>query len=182
MSIYQKKNDPVNQQKPGLKNEVEKIRQHLVPEAQTSMPEDDDWETVDFPDAISVDSIPVLETTSAKTEDLILTAQDPREGMSQEVRELEVVLTKDSAEELGSVNLMEALHDCNRELVNRVTELETALEECQQTLENQEKLLEERTRELAKTQQQVTRLFYKLELCSQIIQRQEVLVESLTDK
>ena len=177
-----KKNDPVNQQKPGLKNEVEKIRQHLVPEAQTSMPEDDDWETVDFPDAISVDSIPVLETTSAKTEDLILTAQDPREGMSQEVRELEVVLTKDSAEELGSVNLMEALHDCNRELVNRVTELETALEECQQTLENQEKLLEERTRELAKTQQQVTRLFYKLELCSQIIQRQEVLVESLTDK
>ncbi|MDE5114698.1 MAG: hypothetical protein O4803_10715, partial [Trichodesmium sp. St15_bin1_1] len=177
-----KKNDPVNQQKPGLKNEVEKIRQHLVPEAQTSMPEDDDWETVDFPDAISVDSIPVLETTSAKTEDLILTAQDPREGMSQEVRELEVVLTKDSAEELGSVNLMEALHDCNRELVNRVTELETALEECQQTLENQEKLLEERTRELATTQQQVTRLFYKLELCSQIIQRQEVLVESLTDK
>ena len=82
-----KKNDPVNQQKPGLKNEVEKIRQHLVPEAQTSMPEDDDWETVDFPDAISVDSIPVLETTSASMNPSPLPS-----GSSLEKSEIEVIL------------------------------------------------------------------------------------------
>jgi len=176
-------NDPVNHQKLELKNEVEKIRQSLASEANTSIPEDDDWETtVNSPDSISVDSIPILETTSATPEDLILTAQDRTKRKFQEVPELEVVFTKNPTEELEYVNLMEALHDCNRELVNRVTELEAALEECQQTLVNQEKLLEERTRELATTQQQITRLFHKLELCSQIIQRQEVLMESLTDK
>lgn len=176
-------NDPVNHQKLELKNEVEKIRQPLAPEAHKSIPEDDNWETtVNSPDSISVNSIPILETTSATPEDLILTAQDQTKRNFQEVPELEVVFTKNPTEELESANLMEALHDCNRELVNRVTELETALEECQQTLGNQEKLLKERTRELATTQQQITSLFYKLELCSQVIQRQEVLMESLTDK
>ncbi len=174
-------NDPVNNQKLDHTYEVDKIEQHLAPEQQTSL-ENDEWETVNFPDAISVDSIPVLETTSAEPEDLILANQDRPQGKSEEVPGFQVVLKKDSTEELESANLMEALHECNRELINRVTELETSLEECQQTLENQEKLLEERTRELAATQQQVTRLFYKLELCNQIIQRQEVLVESLTDK
>ncbi|MGD1807946.1 hypothetical protein ACP6PL_21280 [Dapis sp. BLCC M126] len=176
-----KTNDPVNHQKLDHNHALDKIEQHLAPEEQT-FPENDEWETVNFPDAISVDSIPVLETTSAEPQDLILTTQNRTERKSQEVPGFEVVLTKDSTEELESANLMEALHECNRELVNRVTELETSLEECQKTLENQEKLLEERTRELAVTQQQVTRLFYKLELCNQIIQRQEVLVESLTDK
>ena len=177
-------NDPVNQEKLDQNNQLDEKEQNLSPELQTS-PEDDEWETVNFPNAISVDSIPVLETTSGEPQDLTLANQDQIDRNSQEVPELPevpVVLTKDSTEELESATLMEALHDCNRELVNRVTELETALEECQKTLENQEKLLEERTRELAGTQQQVTRLFYKLELCNQIIQRQEVLVESLTDK
>ncbi|NEQ37067.1 MAG: hypothetical protein F6K40_12585 [Okeania sp. SIO3I5] len=177
-------NDPVNQEKLDQNNELDEKEQNLSPELQTS-PEDDEWETVNFPNAISVDSIPVLETTSGDPQDLILPNQDQIDRKSQEVPELPevpVVLTKDSTEELESATIMEALHDCNRELVNRVTELETALEECQKTLENQEKLLEERTRELAGTQQQVTRLFYKLELCNQIIQRQEVLVESLTDQ
>ncbi|WP_426590416.1 hypothetical protein [Dapis sp. BLCC M229] len=174
-------NDPVNHQKLDYTHEVDKIEQHLAPEKQTS-PENDEWETVNFPDSISVDSIPVLETTSPEVKDLTLDHRDRTERKSQEVPEVKVVLTKNSTEELESANLMEALHECNRELINRVTELETSLEECQKTLENQEKLLEERTRELAATQQQVTRLFYKLELCNQIIQRQEVLVESLTDK
>ncbi len=174
-------NDPVNHQKLDQNNEVDKTQLHLAPEAQTS-PENDEWETVNFPNAISVDSIPVVETISAEAKDLTLANLAQPQRNSQEVPEVQVVLTKDSTEELESANLMEALHECNRELVNRVTELETSLGECQKTLENQEKLLEKRTQELAATQQQVTRLFYKLELCNQIIQRQEVLVESLTDK
>ncbi|NEQ76958.1 MAG: hypothetical protein F6K23_30410 [Okeania sp. SIO2C9] len=176
-------NNPVSNQKLGYNNDnVDQIKPALESEIHTSVPEDDEWETVNFPGVISVDSIPVVGTASAEAENLVPTNQNQPPKKSQETSEIKVGPTKDSIEELESTNLMEALHDCNRELVNRVTDLETALEECQETLENQEKLLEERTKELAATQQQVTRLFYKLELCNQIIQRQEVLVESLTDK
>lgn len=167
-------NDPVNYQELDKNyNDVDKIRPHIASESHTSS-EDDEWETVNFPDAISVDSIPVVEMGSSEAKDL--SDQPQFLGKSQEVP------TEKSSEPIESVSLMEELHQCNYELVNRVTELETALEECQTTLENQEKILEERTQELTKTQQQVTRLFYKLELCNQVIQRQEVLVESLTDK
>ncbi|NEN88254.1 MAG: hypothetical protein F6K48_04725 [Okeania sp. SIO3H1] len=178
-------NNPVSNQKLGHYNDdVEQIKPALEPEIHTSVPEDEDdeWETVNFPDLISVDSIPVVGKASTEATNLVPTNQNQSPRKSQEISEIQVGPTKYSIEELESTNLMEALHNCNRELVNRVTDLETTLEECQETLENQEKLLEERTKELAATQQQVTRLFYKLELCNQIIQRQEVLVESLTDK
>lgn len=176
-------NNPVSNQKLGHNDDnVDQTKPALESEIHTSVPEDDEWEVVDFPDVISIDSIPVVETASAEAKNLVPTNQNQPPGKSQKISEIKVGPTKDSIKELESTNLMEALHDCNRELVNRVTDLETALEECQETLENQEKLLEERTKELAATQQQVTRLFYKLELCNQIIQRQEVLVESLTDK
>ncbi|MDY7004137.1 MAG: hypothetical protein SWX82_09275 [Cyanobacteriota bacterium] len=175
-------NNPVSNQKLGHEDNVDQIKPALESEIQTSVPEDDEWEVVDFPGVISIDSIPVVGTASAEAKNLVPTNQNQPPKKSQEISDIKVGPTKDAIEELESTNLMEALHDCNRELVNRVTDLETALEECQETLENQEKLLEERTKELAATQQQVTRLFYKLELCNQIIQRQEVLVESLTDK
>ena len=180
------KNNPVSNQKLGHNNgdNVDQIKPALESEIHTYVPEDEDdeWETVNFPDSISVDSIPVVGTDSAEAKDLVPTNQNQPPIKSQEISAIQVGPTEYSIEELESTNLMEALHNCNRELVNRVTDLETTLEECQENLEHQEKLLEERTKELAATQQQVTRLFYKLELCNQIIQRQEVLVESLTDK
>lgn len=180
-------NNPVSNQKLGHHNNddnLDQIKPALESEIHTSVPEDEDdeWETVNFPDLISVDSIPVVGTASQEAKNLVSTNQNQPPRKSQEITEIQVGPTEYSIEELESTNLMEALHDCNRELVHRVTDLETTLEECQETLENQEKLLEERTKELAATQQQVTRLFHKLELCNQIIQRQEVLVESLTDK
>ncbi|NEP79100.1 MAG: hypothetical protein F6K39_13590 [Okeania sp. SIO3B3] len=174
--------NPVSNQKLGHDDRVDQIKPDRESEIHTSVPEDDEWEVVDFPGVISIDSIPVVETASAEAKNLEPTNQNQPPKKSQDISDIKVGPTKDSIEELESTNLMKALHDCNRELVNRVTDLETALEECKETLENQEKLLEERTKELAATQQQVTRLFYKLELCNQIIQRQEVLVESLTDK
>ncbi|NEO58824.1 MAG: hypothetical protein F6K54_40810 [Okeania sp. SIO3B5] len=177
-------NNPVSNQKLGHDDNIDQIKPALEPEIHTSVPEDEDdeWETVNFPDLISVDSIPVVGTSSAEANNLVPTNQNQPPIKSQEISDIKVGPTKHSIEELESTNIMEALHDCNRELVNRVTDLEITLEECQENLENQEKLLEERTKELAATQKQVTHLFYKLELCNQIIQRQEVLVESLTDK
>lgn len=162
------KKDPVKGKQLDYNQSLDNTKTPLGPKAKTSASEvDDAWETVDFPNAISVDSIPVLETAKGEPTQEVEKFTSPSLSRSREIE---------------SENIMEALHECNRELVNRVTELEAALEECQKTLENQERLLEERTQELASTQQQVTRLFYKLELCNQIIQRQEVLVESLTDK
>ena len=178
-------NNPVSNQKLGHNDDnIDQIKPALESEIHTSAPEDEDdeWETVNFPDLISVDSIPVVGTASPEATNLVSTNQSQPPRKSQEILDIKVGPTKDAIEELESTNLMEALHDCNRELVNRVTDLETTVEECQENLENQQKLLEERTKELATTQQQVTRLFHKLELCNQIIQRQEVLVESLTDK
>ncbi len=176
------KNAPLDDQRPEKNDEVDIIKAPLDKKNYPSKQEDDEWETVDFPNAISVDSLPVLKTTSKEAKDLASANQGQTQKKSLEVSEITVGYTKESTEEVESASLMAALHECNRELVDRVTELETVLEECQETLENQEKLLEERTQELAVTQEQVTRLFYKLELCNQIIQRQEVLVESLTDK
>ena len=179
------KNDPLSlkDQQLGHNQNLDKTKNTLASEV------DDDWETVDFPNTISVDSIPVVEAAEGMPETLNLEPKNcqskPQEDL-QATGKIENFVSLNSevrhTRELESGNIMEALHECNLELVNRVTELEAALEECEKTLENQERLLEERTQELASTQQQVTRLFYKLELCNQIIQRQEVLVESLTQK
>ncbi|MDJ0554763.1 MAG: hypothetical protein QNJ68_10040 [Microcoleaceae cyanobacterium MO_207.B10] len=183
------KNDPVNSKELDQIQNLDKKEKPLASEPKFLGPElDDVWETVDFPNAIPVDSIPVLEMDAgepAKNLEAENSTKAQEKNVQGNDRVAKVIsLTSESRhiEELKSENIMEALHQCNRELIDRVTELEAALEECQKTLENQERLLEERTQELASTQQQVTRLFYKLELCNQIIQRQEVLVESLTDK
>jgi hypothetical protein len=74
---------------------------------------------------------------------------------------------------------MQALHECNRDLLQRLAQLETALEESQNTLQNRETLLEQRTAELETTQEQLTRLFGKVEVSHQTLQSQEILVESL---
>ena len=77
------------------------------------------------------------------------------------------------------VTLMQALHECNRDLLQRLAQLETALEESQKTLQNRETLLEQRTAELENTQEQLTRLFGKVEVSHQTLQSQEILVENL---
>ena len=74
---------------------------------------------------------------------------------------------------------MQALHECNRDLLQRLAQLETALEESQNTLQNRETLLEQRTAELENTQEQLTRLFGKVEVSHQTLQSQEILVERL---
>ncbi|MGB3513253.1 MAG: hypothetical protein WBA93_29370 [Microcoleaceae cyanobacterium] len=179
------KNDPIKNTQLGNNQNLDKMKIPLAPESEILGPEVDyDWEVVDFPNAISIDSIPVVESGEAEAETRHLepkTQTQPKKNLPV-VEKVPSVSSEGRYRELKSENIMEALHECNRELVNRVTELETALAECEKTLENQERLLEERTQELASTQQQVTKLFYKLELCNQVIQRQEVLVESLTHK
>ncbi|EAW37743.1 hypothetical protein [Lyngbya sp. PCC 8106] len=129
---------------------------------------EEEWETVNLPNAISVDQLPVT----------------PENNISEVVEEkfaLEEVEIQPGESENPS-QLIQALHECNRDLINRVTELEIELDECRKALHNQDSLFNQRVQELAIAQDQVTRLFGKLELSNQVIRRQQVLVETLTQQ
>jgi hypothetical protein len=159
-------------------------------ESTSSLPteKNDEWVTVDFPNAISVDSIPFSQPENdneTKTEKLISTSEPLKEKgqslmiSSQEKTTIETVVETEKIKEPATI--IQALHDCNRDLVKRVTELETNLEKCQKKWQDTESLLQEKTEELSATQKQVSRLFYKLEVANEIIQRQEVLAETLRE-
>ena len=160
----------------------------LANESAPTLPteKDEEWVTVDFPNAISVDSIPVSD--EIKTEELT-------HKNSQKIQEEQSFIIERSPGEESTFSaansteeetkepatIIQALHECNRDLVKRVTELESSLEECREKWQNTETLLKEKTEELTVTQKQVSRLFYKLEACNEIIQRQEVLAETLRE-
>ncbi len=123
--------------------------------------EADEWETVNLPDAIPIDQLPVAQEAPAENE-----SSDVSVGSTQE----------------SSTPLIQALHECNQDLASRVSTLEGELDECRSVLYRQEALLNQRTQELALAQEQVTRLFSKLELSNQVIRRQQVLAETLTEQ
>ena len=137
-----------------------------------------DWQTVDIPNAISVDAIP----TKPETKNSQSQTQPTEAGSPPILDNLKNLLgNAEQGKGKGStpVTLMQALHECNRDLLQRLAQLETALEESHNTLQNRETLLEQRTTELENTQEQLTRLFGKVEVSHQTLQSQEILVESL---
>lgn len=157
--------------------------------------EDDDWETVNFPDAMNIDNL----TQVSGSREIVINSSLPLPennhkpethqgeflnllGLSGEnftPEQLEVLTEKGAT---IPPTMWQALHECNRNLVNRLTDLEVILETNTQNLKIQENLLKEKNQQLLDSQRQVNRLFYKLELCQQVIQRQEVTVENLTEK
>jgi hypothetical protein len=142
---------------------------------------EEDWQTVDFPNALSVDAIP----TTPSANNLQSQTQVPPAGAPPISDNLKNLLgNAEQRQGKGStpVTLMQALHECNRDLLQRIAQLETALEESQKTLQNREILLEQRTAELENTQEQLTRLFGKVEVSHQTLQGQEILVESLSSQ
>lgn len=170
------------------------------------MEEEDEWVIVDFPNAISADSIPVSKPENneelpdeIKTEKLTPKLPLEKEKEKEEENSVEEIegqsfvikrspleeTTTEKAEITEETNepatIIQALHECNRDLVKRVTDLESNLEECQEKLLDTDTLLKEKTEELTATQKQVSRLFYKLEVCQEVIQRQEVLAETLRE-
>ncbi|MDY6806284.1 MAG: hypothetical protein SXA11_21105 [Cyanobacteriota bacterium] len=170
------------------------------------MEEEEDWVIVDFPNAISADSIPVSKPENKdelpdeiKTEKLTPKLPGEKEKEKEEEKSVEEIegqsfVIKRSPQEESTTKkaditeetkepatIIQALHECNRDLVKRVTDLETNLEQCQEKLLGTDSLLKEKTEELTATQKQVSRLFYKLEVCQEVIQRQEVLAETLKE-
>ncbi|MFS8117423.1 MAG: hypothetical protein ACMG55_02875 [Microcoleus sp.] len=144
-------------------------------------PPEEDWQTVDFPNAIGPDAIP----TKSETKNSPSQTQ-PTEASSSPISDnfKNLLGNAEQAYSKGStpVTLMQALHECNRDLLQRIAQLETALKESQDTLQNRETLLEQRTAELENTQEQLTRLFGKVEVSHHTLQGQEIFVESLSSQ
>jgi hypothetical protein len=174
--------------------ELQDIAVETLTNALLGFPEksEEDWETVNFPNAISVDAIPTAarsgENCDRENPELSATVK-PTDSSSTPLPfsvsdRLKTIHF--SAEALGKTNapatLVQALHECNRDLLQRITELEAALAESQKALQIKEVLLEQHNAELSGAQEQVTRLFGKQEQVNEIIQRQEVLIETLTDQ
>ncbi|MGC9524438.1 MAG: hypothetical protein ACP5D7_02745 [Limnospira sp.] len=132
---------------------------------QVSDPWDDDWETVNFPDAIAIDQLPVV------------TDSNDRPSPTPEPDPLPA---GEAAEENSQTPLIQALHTCNRDLIDRIAELEEELEGCHRRLQEQDAHIDRQAREMGFAREQVTRLFRKLEVANRVIQQQQVLVENLT--
>ncbi len=140
---------------------------------------EEDWQTVDFPNAISVDAIPTKPETKNLQSQTQATPADSL-PISDNLKNLLANSEQNKSKGSTPVTLMQALHECNRDLLGRISQLETALQESQKTLQARETLLQQRNAELQNTQEQLTRLFGKLEVSTQTLQSQEVSVESLT--
>lgn len=145
-----------------------------------------DWQTVDFPNAISVDAMErqAFYANDVTEPDWInpVTANPapPLEtGQASEQTE--------QPEDLDLLALVQELNQCNDDLINRVAQLEAALDSCQSALQveitrsqEQETLLVQSTQDLSTAQEQVTYLFNELEFANQAAQRQQILIETLT--
>jgi hypothetical protein len=140
-----------------------------------------EWQTVDFPDAMSVDQLPVVDSANLNQESSA-TPQTPSTASFLEIAPQVQSEKIPNLESENSTELIQALQECNQDLIERVAELEAELDACQKTLRDQEGVLNQQTQELALAQEQVTRLFGKQELSNQVIQRQQVLVETLTQQ
>lgn len=114
----------------------------------------EDWITLDFPNTISVDVIPVENS-----------------GKSSSFSAQETLVTPLELSENS---------DQDQQLIEKIAQLEAQLEESENRLQEQNILLEQKNLELYATRAEITRFFSRLEFCHQIIQQQEVTTEELT--
>jgi hypothetical protein len=146
-----------------------------LPPQQPALPED--WQTVDFPNAISIDAIA---HSVVEVEDT-----SPSQPDSSALTESLVSLSLPEVNEI--VTIMQELQQRNGYLLNRVTQLEIVLNECQATLEaqatrtqEQEAFLAQQTEEITAADEHIARLMHELECSHQAAQRQQILVETIT--
>jgi len=149
-----------------------------------------EWETVNFPNAIPLeellsDFIIQLEQsvevqsngeTSAIPEAMFVEGSYENEMATASLMSAEAETAENPA------RVVQILHECNRDLINRVAELEAELDENRQNRQEQQTQLLQHTLELGATQDQVKRLFKKLEIANHVIRQQQVLVETLTQQ
>ncbi|MGB3531958.1 MAG: hypothetical protein WBA13_00410 [Microcoleaceae cyanobacterium] len=137
-----------------------------------------EWQTVDFPNAISVDQLQVVDSTEQELLNSPTTQQSP--SFLEIAPQIQPKTKPSVDDDENSTEFIQALREYNQDLVERIAQLEAQLDSYQKDLRDKEAIINQHTQELALAQEQVTRLFGKQELTHQVIQRQQVLVETLT--
>jgi hypothetical protein len=182
-------------------------------EQPVSQPIVQDWQTVDFPNAISVDALdrqsvynnPI--TMSDDSDRAIAPAQEPQAHPDEPLPSPAVDLWADEATPHASINrpvrvesipelatqpdteemlsLIQELNQCNNALLDRVAELEDALERSQQMSSSTPKsenwaIAGMEDLDLPMAKQKIVELAQELELAHHTNKRQQILVETLT--
>ncbi|MBE9181080.1 hypothetical protein IQ268_21195 [Oculatella sp. LEGE 06141] len=130
-------------------------------DSSTSPDEWQDWQTVDFPNALSADAIDASSLYS-----------DASAAAQPDVADL--------------VSLIQELNQCNNILLDRVSQLEEALERSQVALIERERSPDApqpetpSPQDVAVAQEQIVQLSYQLEFAQQTSQRQQIRIETLT--
>jgi hypothetical protein len=143
----------------------------------TGMDEGEDSE-VDFL-ASSLAEIEMTATDEAE-EAVATEAIAPKSKESVSVSKESVPQT-DPPELADLVSLIQELNQCNSALLDRVSQLEEALEQSHSSLPGI-KSTEPMPQNLSKAQEQLTTLYNQLEFAHQTNQRQQILLETLTDQ
>ncbi|QIZ69709.1 hypothetical protein [Oxynema aestuarii] len=146
-----------------------------TPPTESSENRDDGWETVDFPGALSIKA---LEEQSQESE-------QPKAESQAKPPEKAVEKLMAGARDA----VIERLTQDNRELNGRIEQLETVLQECRQSLQqqrsralSQQNLLEQRNEELQGTREQIAHLGKELETLHQLSEKQQGTIARLSQQ
>lgn len=146
----------------------------------TDLGPEEDWETVEFPNAISIDALLV------NSEE-----EEPRAEILSQTESIKEAIARINAPSVSSAAspeavLLEQLQQENLELDGRVEQLETLLHECRQSLQQQrsqaldrQKLLDRRTLELKSITGQIQQLSEHIQSTTQQIQQQQQQIAAL---
>jgi hypothetical protein len=139
----------------------------------------EDWQTVDFPNALSVDAIPVSQYPPASQ---YPPDSDPFALPINEAQITNSQIAPPSDAEL--ISLIQELNQCNNLLLDRVSQLETSLEISQNALKAQIRQAQAAPgpQTLAAAQEQITQLLHQVEFSNQANQRQQILVETFAEQ
>lgn len=132
----------------------------------------DEWETVDFPDALPVDQLPTQTHESPVTPSLVsgdfyLKVQSQNQELRSQVAELEAALLRSQGSLRAEMERWEALALAQSEA---------------DPAETSESRLAQQTQALSGSQARLGQLFVELESSHRMAQRQQILVETLTEQ
>ncbi|MCT7983544.1 hypothetical protein NG796_09565 [Laspinema sp. A4] len=137
-------------------------------------PQEEDWETVEFPNAISLDALLV----NSQEEEPIPQILSPTESIGEAIARIKAPSISSAAS--PEAVLVEQLQQENLELDGRIEQLETLLHECRQSLQQQrsqaldrQKLLDRRTLELKSITGQIEQLSEHIQSATKQIQQQQ---------
>lgn len=140
----------------------------------TDLGPEEDWETVDFPNAISIDALLVNSADEEPSAEILRQT----ESIGEAIARINTPFVSSTAS--PEAGILEQLQQENVELDSRVEQLETLLHECRQSLQQQrsqaldrQKLLDRRTLELKSITGQIEQLSEHIQSATKQIQQQQ---------